>query len=185
MPTNHCPHCNEPLPESAKMCPKCGQWGVPANEIEDVPTKTSRWQKIVILVSVIVLIAIGLSFRGAEERENQAAQKELAAPLAALVAAQATALGLPGTPKLDLQIATKAADVFVDFAAPLGSDKAREFALSVCAGLARTYVDKGYMPRALAIHVGTVMTDGARASYGKAIFNGNLDQLLWEPATQQ
>lgn len=185
MPTNHCPHCNEPLPESAKMCPKCGQWGVPANEIEDVPTRTSRWQKIVILVSVIVLIAIGLSFRGAEERENQAAQKELAAPLAALVAAQATALGLPGTPKLDLQIATKAADVFVDFAAPLGSDKAREFALSVCAGLARTYVDKGYMPRALAIHVGTVMTDGARASYGKAVFNGNLDQLLWEPATQQ
>lgn len=185
MPTNHCPHCKEPLPESAKMCPRCGQWAVPASEIEDVPTRTSRWQKIVIVVSVIILIAIGLSFRGAEERENQAAQKELAAPLAALVAAQATALGLQGSPRLDLKIATKAADVFVDFAAPLGSDKAREFALSVCAGLARTYVDKGYMPRALAIHVGTVMTDGARASYGKAIFNGNLDQLLWEPATQQ
>lgn len=185
MAPNHCPHCNEPLPESARMCPKCGQWAVPANEIENVPTRTSRWQKIIIVVSVIILIAIGLSFRGAEERENQAAQKELSAPLAALVAAQATALGLPGSAELDLKIATKAADVFVDFPAPLGSDKARNFALSVCAGLAKTYVDKGYMPRALAVHVGTVMTDGARASYGKAIFNGNLDQLAWEPATQQ
>lgn len=185
MATNHCPHCNEPLPESAKMCPKCGQWCVPANEIEDVPTRTSRRQKIVILVSVIILIAIGLSFRGAEERENQAAQKELAAPLTSLVAAQTTALDLPGSPRLNLKIATKAADVFVDFPAPLGSDKAREFALSVCAGLARTYVDKGYMPRALAVHVGTVMADGARATYGKAIFNGNLDQLVWEPATRQ
>lgn len=185
MPTNHCPHCNEPLPDSAKMCPKCGQWAVPASEIEEVPTRTSRWQKIVILVSVIILIAIGLSFRGAEERENQAAQKELAAPLASLVTAQATALGLAGSPKLDLKIATKAADVFVNFPAPLGSDKAREFALSVCAGLARTFVDKGYMPRALAVHVGTIMTDGAQARYGKAIFNGNLDQLAWEPAAQQ
>ncbi len=185
MTTNHCPHCNEPLPESAKMCPKCGQWAVPASEIEHVPTRTSRWQKIVIVVSVIILIAIGLSFRGAEDRENQAAQKELAAPLAALVTAQTTALGLPASPRLDLKIATKAADVFVDFSAPLGSAKAREFALAVCAGLARTYVDKGYMPRALAVHVGTIMTDGALANYGKAIFNGNLDQLAWEPATQQ
>lgn len=185
MTTSHCPHCKEPLPESAKMCPRCGQWAVPASEIENVPTRTSRWQKIVIVISVIILIAIGLSFRGAEERENQAAQKELAAPLASLVAAQATALGLQGSPRLDLKIATKAADVFVNFPAPLGSDKARDFALSVCAGLARTYVDKGYMPRALAVHVGTLMSDGALASYGKAIFNGNLDQLAWEPATQQ
>ena len=40
------------------------------------------------------------------------------------------------------------------------------------------------MPRDLAVQVGTTLSDGARASYGKAIFNGNLDQLIWEPAQQ-
>ena len=183
MPTYTCPHCHEPLPESAKMCPKCGKWVVPANELEDVPTRTSAWQKIVIAGAVIILVAIGLTFRGAEERENKAAQQEIGAPLATLVQAQTEALGLDA-PGLDVRIDTKAADVFANFPAPIGADKAREFALTVCAGLARTFVDKGYLPRALAVRVGTTLPDGARASYGKAIFNGNLDQLIWEPAQQ-
>lgn len=181
MPVYHCPHCHEPLSESAKMCPKCGKWVISADELENVPTKTSRWQKIFIAVSVIVLIAIGLTFRGAEERENAAAEKNLGAPLTAIVQEQAGALGL-AAPKLNLTIATKTADVSLDFPGAIGADKARDIALAVCAGLARTYVDKGYMPRDLAVHVMTTLADGARAVYGKAIFNGNLDQLLWEPA---
>lgn len=181
MPVYTCPHCHEPLPESAKMCPKCGKWVLPADELENVPTRTSRWQKIFIALSVIVLIAIGLTFRGAEERENAAAQKDLGAPLVHLVQQQSAALGL-GVPKVDLQIATKTADVTLDFPAAIGADKARDMAVAVCAGLARTYVEKGYMPRGLAVHVATTLADGARAVYGKAIFNGNLDQLAWEPA---
>ena len=181
MPVYHCPHCHEPLSESAKMCPECGKWVIPADELEDVPTKMSRWQKIFIAVSVIVLIAIGLTFRGAEERENAAAEKVLGAPFTAIVQQQAGALGVDA-PRMDLKIATKTADVSLDFPGAIGADKARDFAVAVCAGLARTYVDKGYMPRDLAVHVMTTLADGARAVYGKAIFNGNLDQLLWEPA---
>lgn len=181
MASNNCPDCNAPLPESARMCPKCGKWVIPADEIEDVPTKTSAWQKFVIVVSVIILIAIGLTFKGAEERENLAAQKEMAAPLEALVKEQTTTLGLQD-PKLAMQIATKTANVVADFPTAIGRDKARDFALAVCVGLARTFVKKGYMPRGLAVQVGTTLADGASASYGKAIFNGNLDNLVWEPA---
>lgn len=178
-----CPDCNEHLPESAKMCPKCGKWVIPASEIENVPTKTSTWQKIVIAVSVIILIAIGLTFRDAEERENAAAQKELGAPLGALVKEQSAIFGLQ-SPELEMQIDTKSANVLVDFPAAIGSEKARDFALAVCAGLARTFVKKGYMPRSLSVQVRTALADGARANYGKAVFNGNLDNLAWEAATQ-
>lgn len=183
MASNTCPHCNAPLPDSAKMCPKCGKWVVPASELEDVPTKTSGWQWAVIIVAAVILIAIGLTFRGAEQRENAAAQQELGAPLAALVQAQTTAMALQ-PPRLGLEIATKKADVSLDFPAAIGADKARDFALAVCAGLARIYVKKGYMPRDLAVHVATTLSDGARANYGTAVFNGNLDDLLWEPVAR-
>lgn len=173
-----------PTPEEAKKSPKGGNWNIPADELEEVPTRTSRWQWAVIIVAGLILIAIGLTFRGAEERENAAAQKVIGTPLTSLVQQQTAALGL-AAPKLDLQIGTKTADVFMDFPAAIGGDKARNLALAVCAGLARTFVDKGYMPRGLAVHVGTTLPDGAKASYGTAIFNGNLDQLGWEPATGQ
>lgn len=184
MPDDNKSSSTAPNNEEPKKSPKSGNWNIPADELEEVPTRTSRWQWAVIIVAGLILIAIGLTFRGAEERENAAAQKEIGAPLTSLVQQQTAALGL-AAPKLDLQIGTKSADVFVDFPAAIGGDKARDLALAVCAGLARTFVDKGYMPRALAVHVGTILSDGAKASYGTAIFNGNLDQLGWEPATGQ
>lgn len=183
MATNHCPDCHEQLPDSAKMCPRCGKWIVPASELEDVPTKTSLWQKIVIVAALIILVAIGLTFRGAEERENQAAQKDLSAPLAAIITKQIETLGLGSSPKAELAIETKRADVRINFPAMISAKKAEDFGLAVCAGLARVYVDKGYMPRALAVEVGSLLPDGALATYGRAIFNGNLDALGWEPAT--
>ena len=181
MPTDNSPNSAAPKTEAPKKCPHCGKWVIPADELEEVPTRTSPWQWAVIIVAAVILIAIGLTFRGAEERENKAAQKELGAPLTAIVQQQAGALGL-AAPKMDLHIATKTADVSLDFPGAIGADKARDLAVAVCAGLARTYVDKGYMPRDLAVRVMTTLADGARAVYGKAIFNGNLDQLLWEPA---
>ena len=183
MPDDNSPNSAAPKTEAPKKCPHCGKWVIPADELEEIPTRTSGWQWVVIIVAAVILIAIGLTFRGAEERENQAAQKELGAPLTAIVQQQAGALGLTA-PKMDLQIATKAADVTLDFPGAIGGDKARDLAVAVCAGLARTFVDKGYMPRALAVHVGTTLPDGARASYGTALFNGDLDQLAWEPAAR-
>ncbi|WP_165079450.1 MULTISPECIES: hypothetical protein [unclassified Desulfovibrio] len=176
MPTDNSP--NSATPEAAR---KDGTRNIPADELEKIPTRTSPWQWAVIIVAAVILIAIGLTFRGAEERENKAAMQNLGAPFTAIVQEQAAALGLTA-PKMDLQIATKAADVSLDFPGAIGADKARDFAVAVCAGLARTYVNKGYMPRDLAVHVMTTLADGARAVYGKAVFNGNLDQLLWEPA---
>ena len=175
---------NATSPEEARKSPEDGTRNIPADELEKVPTKTSPWQWAVIIVAGLILIAIGLTFRGAEERENAAAQNELSTPLLGLVQQQTAALGLPA-PKVALSIATKAADVFVGYPAAIGFDRARAIALAVCAGLARTYVDKGYMPRDLAIHVGALLPDGATANYGTAIFNGNLDQLGWVPAAQQ
>lgn len=184
MPNDNSSSSTAPTPEDPKKSPKGGNWNIPADELEEVPTRTSRWQWAVIIVAGLILIAIGLTFRGAEERENAAAQNELDTPLVNLVQQQTAAMSLPD-PKVGLEIATKTADVFVDFPAAIGGDKARDFAVAVCAGLARAYVSKGYMPRDLAVHVGTTLSDGAKASYGTAIFNGNLDQLGWEPATGQ
>lgn len=181
MPNDNSPNSPAPTTEAAGKSPKDGNWNIPADELEEVPTRTSRWQWAVIIVAAVILIAIGLTFRGAEERENKAAMDDLGAPFTAIVQQQASALGL-AAPKMDLQIATKKADVSLDFPGAIGADKARDFAVAVCAGLARTYVKKGYMPRDLAVHVMTTLADGARAVYGKAVFNGNLDQLLWEPA---
>ncbi|MDE7372111.1 MAG: hypothetical protein K2N07_10325 [Desulfovibrio sp.] len=181
MPPDQSPNSATPTPETAKKSPKGGTWNIPATELEEVPTRTSPWQWAVIIVAAVILIAIGLTFRGAEERENKAALQNLGAPFTAIVQEQAAALGLTA-PKMDLQIATKTADVNLDFPGAIGADKARDFAVAVCAGLARTYVNKGYMPRDLAVQVMTTLADGARAVYGKAVFNGNLDQLLWEPA---
>ena len=181
MPTDNSPNSAAPAPEAARKSPNGGTRNIPADELEKIPTKTSPWQWAVIIVAAVILIAIGLTFRGAEERENAAALKNLGAPFAAIVQEQAGALGI-AAPKMDLRIATKTADVSLDFPGAIGADKARDFAVAVCAGLARTYVKQGYMPRDLAVHVMTTLADGARAVYGKAIFNGNLDQLLWEPA---
>ena len=171
MPTDNSP--NSAAPEATR--------NIPGDTLEKIPTRTSPWQWAVIIVAAVILIAIGLTFRGAEERENKAALQNLGAPFTAIVQEQAAALGLTA-PKMDLQIATKTADVSLAFPGAIGADKARDFAVAVCAGLARTYVNKGYMPRDLAVHVMTTLADGARAVYGKAVFNGNLDQLLWEPA---
>ena len=181
MPTDKNSNSAAPSTEAAGKNAKDGKWNIPADELEAVPTRTSPWQWVVIIVAAAILIAIGLTFRGAEERENKAALNELSAPFTAIVQQQAATLGL-AAPKMDLNIATKTADVSLDFPGAIGADKARDFAVAVCAGLARTYVKKGYMPRDLAVHVATTLADGARAVYGKAIFNGNLDQLLWEPA---
>ena len=184
MPDDNSSTSTAPRPGAAGKGPKDGNWNIPADELEAVPTRTSPWQWAVIIVAGLVLIAIGLTFRGAEERENAAAQKELSTPLVNLVQQQTAALGL-SEPKVALNIATKAADVFVDYPAAIGAEKARNLALAVCAGLARAFVDKGYMPRDLAVHVGTTLPDGARAGYGTAVFNGNLDQLDWEPVSAQ
>ncbi|MBD5558415.1 MAG: hypothetical protein HDQ92_07720 [Desulfovibrio sp.] len=184
MPDDNSSSSTAPTPEDPKKSPKGGNWNIPADELEEVPTKTSVWQWAVIIVAGLILIAIGLTFRGAEERENAAATQQLSTPLVNLVQQQTAALGL-SEPKVALNIATKAADVFVDFPAAIGGEKARDLALAVCAGLARAYVEKGYMPRDLAVHVGTVLSDGARATYGTALFNGNLDQLGWEPVSAQ
>lgn len=176
-----CQYCKEQVLDTANICPKCGKRIIPADELENVPKKTSTWQKVVIAISIVILIAIGFSFQGAEDRENKAAQENFSQPVEKIVRDIAGQTGLAqqyGLPNWKLNAETRSASVAIDFPnAKLTQDQAAAYGQGVCAALARAYVAKGYAPEHLTVTVGS----GA-ALYGKAIFNGNIDALGWQPA---
>lgn len=90
-----------------------------------------------------------------------------------------------GYPAFTLNAKTKEADIFAEFLhGPLPPEKASLFGMTACARLARAYVVKGYMPRHLTVHVYSRQENGPRRYYGKAVFNGNLDDLVWEGAPE-
>ena len=175
-----CPSCNENVDDSATSCPKCGKRIIPASSLEEVPTKTSNWQKFVIAVSVILLIAIGFTYQGAEERENKAAQSIFEQSMQAIIRDIGLHVGTVqefGNPAWKLKAETKAAQVAIDFSGRLTQEQAAAYGQGVCAALAQAYVRKGYMPRHITVTVGS-----GQHIYGQAVFNGNIDALGWETA---
>lgn len=176
-----CPSCKEQIPDSATGCPKCGKRVIPADELEKLPGKTTTWQKVVIAAGLIILIGIGFTFQGAEDRENRAAQENFSGPMAKIIqdiGAQTGISGKLGAPQWKLNAQTKSATVAIDFPkGELSLMQAMAYGQGVCGALARAYVDKGYTPRHLTVSVAA----GGKV-YGKAVFNGNLGDLNWETA---
>lgn len=182
----NCPECNSQVNEDAQKCPYCGRKIIPGDELEKLPQKITAWQKIVIAVSVVILVAIGLTYQGAEDRENAAAQKNFSEPVAEIIKAVSDESGLVktfGLPQWKLTAETKSAELWITFnnRGFLKGDQAALFGRAVCASLARTYVQKGYMPRSLTVWVTSRADQNKRAVYGKAVFNGNFDTLAWIP----
>lgn len=181
-----CPKCDAKISDSATYCEYCGEKVIAGDTLMKVPQKITTWQKVIIGLSILVLIAIGLTYRGAEDRENRAAQQTFANPVESIVQAAARDSGLRaayGEPVVSMNAETKKALVFIDFpSGPMSPVQASDFALNVCAKLARIYVQKGYMPRALAVGISSGGKQGVQIHYGTAVYNGNVDILGWEPA---
>lgn len=181
-----CPKCKAHISDDSPTCEYCGERVIAGDTLSKVPEKITSWQKVVIVISIIVLIAIAFTFRGAEKRENQAAQNTFSNPVETIVMKAAEASGLSsayGEPDVTMNAETKKAIVFVDFPdGPMSVNQAADFGLDVCRQLARTYVQKGYMPRALAVFVSSSGRNGTQIHYGSAVYNGNVDVLGWEPA---
>lgn len=179
-----CPECKNDVPDTAEKCPHCGRRVIPGDSLEKIPTKTTVWQQFVIAISVIILIAIGFTYQHAEERENLAAQTTFYAPLADIVRSMALHSGMGrqfGFPTLRLKAQTKSAEAFIAFpSGPMSEERAAVFAQAVCAALARTYVQKGYMPRELVVNISS--RQPVPINYGTAIYNGNRDKLGWQSA---
>lgn len=155
---------------------------IPADELEKVPTTTSIGQKALIAIGILILIVIGLSFQGAEERENRAAEENFSHPVERIVrdiSAQAGVSIRAGQPQWRLSAQTKGALVELNFPnGGLTQLEASAVGRGVCAALAREYVKRGYAPR----HIRVIVYGGGIA-YGDASYNGDIDVLGWEPAT--
>lgn len=181
-----CKKCGATISDSSTSCEYCGEKVDSGDASTRDSAKITTWQKVFIGLSILVLIAIALTYRGAEDRENKAAQNNFSSPVEQIVHSVATSSGLApayGSPIVSLNAQTKKALVYVDFPlGPMTSNQASDFGLAVCEKLARIYVQEGYMPRALAVVVTSGGKDGVQINYGTAVFNGNLGVLGWEPA---
>lgn len=159
---------------------------IAGDTLEHIETKTDTWQKVVIAVGAVLLIAIGFSWQGAGEREDLAAKSEFIGPLKNIVVTASRDLGLSrffGQPDCSMRAGPKWADVRLEFpSGPLSQAQAEAMGRVVAGALAKVYVNKGYAPRALAVEVSSTMRNGGKTIYGKAIYNGDLDKLEWEPA---
>lgn len=180
-----CPKCNEQVPHSSDHCPRCGEKVIPADDLEEISTNTTDWQKIVIAATIILLILIGFTFYGAEDREDRAAQDIFNQSLMHIVSGVAaqTAIGhYYGVPAYQLKAGPKKATATVIFSSPpLAPEQAATYGSSVCASLAKAYVRKGYMPRSIKVNVASQYGNDY-TYYGEAVYNGNLDKLAWEAA---
>lgn len=181
-----CPNCQAQVGDGEKNCPKCGK-AIPASELENIQTQTSGWQKFVIAVTILLLIVIAFTFYQAEDREDKATQQIFGPQMEKIINTVASQTGLAnyfGMPAGQIIATTKTAEAMVVFpSGPLSQAQASMFGRAVCAGLAQSYVNKGYMPRQIRVVVAG-NEQGGQAVYGQAIFNGNIDALGWEPASR-
>ncbi len=179
-----CPECKNEIPDSEQKCPYCGKNVIAAQILEDVPVKTTAGQKIFIAASIIILIIIGLTYQSASKRENLAAQNNFYAPVKSIIGAATEHSGLGkafGMPTFTLEAQTKSAEVSIAFpTGPMEQGEASVFARAVCIALARTYVDKGYMPRSIVVKI--YSRQPHEIVYGSAVYDGNHDTLAWRPA---
>lgn len=180
-----CPDCKAKIDASVKECPYCGKEVIPASLLETIPTKTTTWQKVVIIFSIIILIAIGFTFLGAEKREDRASQNIFSAPVSQLIAQAALHSGLGhlfGMPGHTLEADPKNAKISIIFpSGPLSAEQAQKFANYISGMVARTYVDKGYMPREVTVSISSTNPEGNLFTYGKSVYNGNKDFITWQP----
>lgn len=183
----NCPSCGSSVEDGEKNCPNCGH-AIPASSLENIPDKTTGWQKFVIVVGAILLVVIAFTFYGAEKRENAACQEIFSQQAPAIIQNVAFQSGLGrifGIPAYQIKARPKEAQMVVDFQyGPLTQEQASLFGNGVCAALAQSYVRKGYIPRHLRVVVAG-QQPGGRVVYGASIYNGNIDALGWEPAARR
>lgn len=181
-----CPSCQATIRDDASECPKCGKRVIAASSLENIPVKTTGWQKFVIIVTIILLILIAITYQSAETREDAAAQANFSQPVAKIVSDTAIQTSLSqyfGMPEHKLKAGTKGATVSITFPrGGLNQQQAAAMGQSVAALLARTYVRKGYMPRHITVSVLSAVPGKKPELYGKAIYDGNIDALGWEAA---
>lgn len=182
-----CPECKAKIHDSFKNCPYCGQEVIPASVLENIPTKTTTWQKVFIIFSIIILIAILFTFKDAQKREDIASQDIFNLPVSQLITSAANQSGLAhifGMPTHTLQAEPKTAVISIVFPnGPLTSAQAQNFASYISGMVARTYVQKGYMPREVTVKIASNNPKGQYYTYGKAVYNGDKDFITWEPET--
>lgn len=184
-----CQNCKAQVADGAKTCPMCGK-EIAANTLENIQTETGGWQKFIIIVTIILLIAIGFTYYGAEDREDKASQQIFSAQMPRIVQTAALQSGLArvyGMPGWQIAADPKAATVILHFpSGPLTQAQASQIGQMVAADLAQTYVNKGYMPRNLRVVVGGTQP-GGNAVYGQALYNGDYGEpgtaLSWQPAS--
>lgn len=182
-----CPFCNSKIEDSEKNCRYCGKEVIPASFLESIPTKTSTGQKIFIIVSFIILIAIIFTFMGVQKREDQASQRIFSEPVSQIIASAAVRSGLGhifGMPGHTLKADPKTAQISIVFPkGQLSEAQARNYASYISGMVARTYVDKGYMPREVTVTIASDNNKGQYYTYGRAVYNGDKDFITWEPET--
>lgn len=178
-----CPSCKEQVPDSAVSCPKCGERIIAGDTLLNTPKKLSVGQKVLIILGVICLIAIGFTFENAKSREDKAAQELFTQPVERIIrdiSMQTGVINQFGLPAYQLFAGTQNAELQLDFAkGQLAADQAQSLGMGVCSALVKTYVHKGYMPT----HI-RVIVSGRGATYGEAVYNGNFDNLAWQSSKQ-
>lgn len=193
-----CPDCKAPVGENETTCPSCGH-AIPASSLEDVQTSTTGWQKFIIAVVIVLLIAIAFTFYSAQSREEESAQQIFEAQMGQIAQSVAIQSGLAqrfGVPAWQINAGPKEATASLVFpSGPLTQAEAALFGRGVCIMLAQAYVKRGYIPRSLRIIVAGNQP-GGEAVYGQAVFNGNLgasyngnivsspQDLAWIPASR-
>lgn len=181
-----CPECLSKVDDDSTNCHICGKRLIPASHLEKIDTHTSTWQKLIIIVGAIVLIAIAFTFLGAGKREQQAAQRAFEPTVTQIITQAADQTGVAhafGKPRHMLSAGTKSADIRVNFpTGPMHESQAKRFAERVCEIVARAYVKKGYIPRALSVTVSSAIPGGRNLIYGTAYYDGDRDQLIWQSA---
>lgn len=192
-----CPNCKAPVGENETTCPTCGH-AIPASSLENVQTQTTGWQKFIIAVVIVLLVAIAFTFYNAQSREDKVAQQVFEAQMGQIAQSVAIQSGLAqkfGLPTYQITAEPKAATASIVFpSGPLTQEEAAMFGRGVCIMLAQAYVKRGYIPRSLRIVVGGYQP-GGQAVYGQAVFNGNLgpsyngnilsspQDIAWVPAS--
>lgn len=193
-----CPNCKAPVGENETTCPSCGH-DIQASKLENLQTQTTTWQKFIIAVVIVLLIAIAFTFYHAQSREDAATQQIFEAQMGQIVQSVAIQSGLAqrfGLPVYQIMATPKSANGSVVFpSGPLTQADAAMFGRAVCMLLAQSYVKRGYIPRNLRIVVAGNQP-GGQAVYGQVIYNGNLgatyngniesspQDLIWEPASR-
>lgn len=178
-----CPECLSKVDDSSSQCHICGKRLIPASQLEKIDSKTTTWQKLMIIAGAIVLVAIAFTFLGAGKREQQAAQKIFEPSVTQIILEAADQTGVAhafGTPTHMLSAGTKAADIRVNFpTGPMHESQAKRFGEKVCELIARIYVKKGYIPRALSVTVSSAVPGKRSFIYGTAYYDGDKDKLFW------